>query len=217
MKFALSLLLCLVPLGAVAHGNHVPAKGPFPEKKVVPATAITPEYIQLAKNVEIIPNIEDAVKSVGVPTHEGTFGPLIFAEKTRAFFIELKPGMYLYEHPHDTGSIVYTVRGKWVLASEGKRHVMQAGTLFRFGDKMPTGWEAPFEEGALLLIVKAKKPGEGYEPFIKGLKKMQASVDQDRKSGKNQFYYYELPADHPAVVFARSVNPKFDEVLKLRY
>ena len=94
----------------------------------VPATAVSPEYVQLAKNVEVIPNIEDAVKSQSaLLTHEGLFGPLLFAEQTRAFFIELKPGMFLEEHPHDIGSIVYTVRGKWVLASEHKRQVMEAG------------------------------------------------------------------------------------------
>lgn len=222
MKLAISLLLLvLMPICAGAHGTqaHGAADAPkpvFPEKKVVPATAVTPEYVQLAKNVEVIPNIENAVKQVGVLTHEGVFGPLIFAERTRAFFIELKPGMFLEEHPHDTGSLVYTVRGKWVLVSEGKRQVMEAGALFRFGDKMPTGWEAPFGEGALLLVVKSKEKGAGYEPFIAGLKKMKGNLDKERAGGA-KFYFNELKPDHPAVVFARSVNPKFDDVLKIRY
>lgn len=221
MKLAISLLLLLLmPIYAGAHGTkaHDPnaPKPVFPEKKVVPATAVSPEYIQLAKNVEVIPNIENAVKQVGVSTHEGVFGPLIFAERTRAFFIELKPGMYLEEHPHDLGSLVYTVRGKWVLVSEGKRQVLEAGALFRFGDKMPTGWEAPFGEGALLLIVKTKEKGAGYEPFIAGLKKMKGNLDKERAGG-TPFYFNELKPDHPAVVFARSVNPKLDDVLKLKY
>ena len=229
MKLATCLFLLLLPLGVGAqtaktdghthdkggHSHAAPKAGNMPvlEKKTVPATAVSPEYIQLAKNVEIIPNIEKALKSSGVSTHEGIFGPLLFAEQTRSFLIELQPGMFLAEHPHDTGSIIYTVRGKWVLASEGKRHVMEAGTLFRFGDKMPTGWEAPFPEGALLLVVKTKKQGENYASFSTGINKMKATVEKEKAEG-TAFYYNVLKPDHPAIVFARSVNPKFDDVLK---
>jgi len=205
---------------AQEHGHsHSHGDGPahthaaVQEKKTVPGTDTSPEYIQLANNVEIIQDIEDAVKSKSpVLTHEGLFGPLLFAERERAFFIELKPGMFLAEHPHDTGSIIYTVRGRWVLASEGKRHVMEAGSLFRFGDKMPTGWEAPFAEGALLLIVKTKQEGENYASFNKGIKSMQEAVDAERKSGV-PFYFNALEPNHPAIIFARSVNPEFDSVL----
>lgn len=183
------------------------------EKQVVAATAISPEYLQLAKNVEIIPNIGEAIESVGVLTHEGIFGPLLFAEKTRAFFIELKPGMFLSEHPHPTESFVYTVSGTWVLCSEGKRQVMEAGSLFHFGSNMPTGWEAPFAEGAFLLVVKSTEEGEAYEPYMKGLKEMVTMLDEERKAG-TAFYFNELAPDHEALEFARSVNPDFDEVLK---
>ncbi|MBK8291039.1 MAG: cupin domain-containing protein [Flammeovirgaceae bacterium] len=183
------------------------------EKRVVVATPVSPEYVQLATNVEVIPNINDAVKSVGVLTHEGIFGPLLFAEDIRSFFIELKPGMFLSEHPHPTESIVYTVKGKWVLCSEGKRQVMETGSVFHFGSNMPTGWEAPFADGALLFVVKSKEAGENYEPYMKGLKEMVQTLDQERANG-NPFYFNELKADHPAILFARSVNPDFDEVLK---
>lgn len=229
MKLGISLLLILMPICVSAqnankekhshdHGDkpHSAAAGskvPILEKKTVAATPASPEFVQLAKNVEVIPNIEDALKSVGVLTHEGVFGPLLFAEQTRAFFIELKPGMFLAEHPHATGSIIYTVRGKWVLVSEGKRQVMEAGSLFRFGNNMPTGWEAPFAEGAFLLVVKTKKKGEAYAPFISGINKMKATLEKERAGGA-AFYYNALKSDHPAIVFAKSVNPKFDEVLK---
>ena len=192
-------------------------KGPVKPKTTVPATATSPEYLQLATNVEVIPNIEKiATSSLPVLTHEGAFTPLLFAENNRSFLINLKPGMFLSEHPHPTGSIVYTVRGKWVLASEGKRQVMEAGSLFRFGDGMPTGWEAPFGEGALLLIVKGKEGREDYSTFNAGIKSMQATVDKERKGG-TPFYYNELKPDHAAIKFARSVNPKFDDVLKIKY
>lgn len=223
------MLLLLTPLCVSAQGAAKPPRaqdrGDQPqgapagsqagilEKKTVAATPVSPEFIQLAKNVEVIPNIENAVKAVGVLTHEGVFGPLLFAEQTRAFFIELKPGMFLGEHPHPTGSIVYTVRGRWVLASEGKRQVMEAGSLFRFGDKMPTGWEAPFPEGAFLLVVKTKQPGEGYASYMAGLAKTKATIEKERAGGE-PFYYNALRPDHPAIVFAKSVNPHFDDVLK---
>jgi quercetin dioxygenase-like cupin family protein len=150
---------------------------------------------------------------VGILTHEGVFGPLLFAEKTRAFFIELKPGMFLSEHPHPTESIVYTVSGKWVLCSEGKRHVMETGSVFHFGSNMPTGWEAPFAEGALLFVVKSKEEGENYETYMKGLLEVKETMNKDREAG-SPFYYNELKPDHPAILFARSVNPDFDTVLK---
>lgn len=197
-----------------SHGDgpaHVHAN--VEEKKTIPATEISPEYVQLATNVQIVPNLEKAVQSKSaILTHEGLFGPLLFADRERAFFIELKPGMFLAEHPHDTGSVIYTVRGKWVLASEGKRQVMEAGSLFQFGDKMPTGWEAPFAEGALLLIVKTKGKDENYKSFNQGIKSMQAAVDVERQAGA-AFYYNALKPNDPAIAFARSVNPDFDSVL----
>ncbi len=192
-------------------------KAAMKPKQVMAATPVSPEYVQLATNVEVISNIETAVKSQAAQlTHEGLFGPLLFAEQNRAFFIELKPGMFLGEHPHETGSIIYTVRGKWVLASEGKRQVMEAGSLFRFGDGMPTGWEAPFNEPALLLVVKGKQGREDYTTFYSGIKSMQANVDADMKKG-GVYYFNQLKGDHPAITFARSVNPNFDSVLKIKY
>lgn len=195
------------------HDVDTVAEGDIKDPEMIAATDVSPEYLQLATNVEIVPDIEKAVKSSSaVMTHEGLFGPLLFAEETRAFFIELQPGMFLAEHPHDIGSIVYTVRGKWVLASEGKRQVMEAGSLFRFGDGMPTGWEAPFNEPALLLIVKPKGESTDYKVFNEGIKEMAANVDADRKKG-GAYYYDVLEEDHPAIKFARSVNPDFDAVL----
>ena len=226
MKYCIAALCLAAPSLAAAqtgaaphtHGDssHHHHAGTSPAAKpahVVPASDISPEYLQLAKNVEVIPDIEAAVASkAAVMTHEGLFGPLLFAEETRAFFIELQPGMFLAEHPHEVGSIVYTVRGKWVLASEGKRQVMAGGSLFRFGDGMPTGWEAPFADGALLLIVKPKGDNLDYASFHNDIRNMQATVDADRKAG-GAYYYNALPDDHPAILFARSVNPEFDSVL----
>lgn len=184
--------------------------------EVIPATTVSPEYIQHANNIEIVTNIRDAVESVGVMTHEGIFGPLLYAEKMRSFFIELQPGMFLSEHPHPTESMIYTVSGSWVLCSEGKRQVMEAGSTFHFGSNMPTGWEAPFGEPALLFVVKSTGEGESYAPYMQGLIDMQGDLDKQRGEG-GVFYFNELEEDHAAIQFARAVNPNFDDVLAIEY
>lgn len=183
------------------------------EAKVVEATDFAPEYIQHATNVEIIEDIRDALESPSATfTHEGYFGPLLFGEEMRAFYIRLEPGMFLAEHPHPTESLVYTVSGRWVLCSEGKRQVMKAGTLFHFGSNTPTGWEAPFPEGAFLLIVKRMEEGENYEAYTKDIRNLAKQLDEEKKAG-SVFYYDELGPDHPAILFAREHNPDFDEIL----
>lgn len=182
------------------------------ESQVMNATDYSPEFTQLARNVEVVKDISDAVSSNGILTHEGVFGPLLFGEKMRTFFIELQPGMFLTEHPHPTESMVYTVSGRWVLCSEGKRQVMEPGSTFHFGSGMPTGWEAPFNEQALLYVVKTLVAGENYENYTKGLKALVGQLEKEKADG-NIFYFKDLPANHPAVLFARQVNPEFDKVL----
>lgn len=199
-----------------AAAAHQPPADTLPPT-VVEATDFSPEYIQHATGIEIIPDIE-AVQEMppNTFTHEGNFGPLLFGHRIRSFYIRLEPGMFLAEHPHPTESLVFTVNGRWVLTSEGKRHVMEAGTAFHFGDNIPTGWEAPFGEGALLYIVKSMGPDEGYEPYTTGLRELSARLDQQMSEGE-VFYFHQLPEDHPAILFAREHNPDFDEVLAIRY
>ena len=64
-----------------------------------------------------------------------------------------------------------------------------------------------------MLVVKSKEEGEAYEPYMKGLQEMKIMLDEERANG-NAFYFNELKSDHPAILFARSVNPDFDEVLE---
>lgn len=180
----------------------------------VPATDDSPEYLQLATNIEIIEDINVAASSKSsVFTHEGYFGSLLFGEDMRAFSIKLEAGMYLEEHPHPTESMVYTVSGKWVLCSEKKRKVMEAGSVFHFGSDMPTGWEAPFEGGALLFICKKKNPDVNYASYTKGIRDMQSGLDKEYQDGR-EFYYHQLEEDHPAIKFAKEHNPNFEEVLQ---
>lgn len=181
----------------------------------VPKSENAPAMMRLASGVTVIDDVEALDDMVGVTTHEGIFGPLLFGSRLRAFYIVLKPGQFLAEHPHPTESMIYTVSGKWVLASEGNRRVMEPGTFFHFGDNAPTGWEAPFNEDALLLVVKSSDPDDNYASMIDGLEDMAATVDRQMKDEGVAFWYDQLPADHPARQYARKVNPDFGEVMDL--
>lgn len=182
------------------------------EAKLVDKTDFSPAYIQHATGIEIIPDLTTALKSNGVMTDEGIFGPLLFGEKIRSFFIELQPGMFLSEHPHPTESMIYTVSGRWVLCSEGKRQVMEPGSVFHFGSNIPTGWEDPFNEKALLYVVKTMIDGESYEPYTKGILEMAETLKKEKANG-TVFYFNALHEKHPAVLFGRNVNPEFDIML----
>ena len=181
--------------------------------QVIAATDFAPEYIQHATNVEIIPDIKTGLQTPSNTfTHEGNFGPLLFGESMRSFYIRLEPGMFLAEHPHPTESLVFTVSGRWVLCSEGKRQVMEAGSTFHFGSNAPTGWEAPFPEGAFLYIVKQLDEGLDYESYTTDIRNMAEQLDQEMSEG-GVFYFNQLEPDHPAILFARQHNPDFDEIL----
>ena len=204
---------------ADSHGHsHAPDGSHYIPGDVKPAMTIaatpnSPEYIQLANNVEIIESVEEAMNGGSATfTHEGYFGPLLFGEELRAYTLRLEPGMFLSEHPHPTESIIYTLSGSWVLCSEGKRKVMEAGSIFHFGSDMPTGWEAPFAGGADILIFKKKRDGDNYEAFVSGIGEMAATLDAQMADGE-PFYYHQLSGDHPAIQFARSKNPDFEAVL----
>ena len=180
---------------------------------VVGATDFAPEFVQHATGVEIIPDVYGGLESLSNTfTHEGNFGPLLFGESIRSFYIRLEPGMFLAEHPHPTESLVFTVSGRWVLCSEGKRQVMEAGSTFHFGSNAPTGWEAPFPEGAFLYIVKQFEEGLDYESYTSDIRSLAEQLDQEMSEG-SVFYYHQLPPDHEAIQFAREHNPNFDEIL----
>ena len=86
--------------------------------------------------------------AVGVDTLEGVIGPLLRTPEMRAHFIDMPAGLYLDEHPNSKGSIIYTVRGRWGLKSLGRWHLMKPGSLYWFGDNVPTGFQVPFTEDA---------------------------------------------------------------------
>ncbi len=175
-----------------------------------PATETTPERLQLAPGIEIIDDVTDRSKTAGVETLEGRIGPLLLAEGCQAHFIDMPGGLYLKEHPHSTESIIFTVRGQWVLCSQGRRHLMKPGSLFRFGTNVSTGYEVPFKESAYILIFKGDRTTRVEKEFIDYLKGMAASLAKEHAEGV-PYLLKELPPDHPARKFAGEVNPKFEE------
>ena len=177
--------------------------------EIDPVTDVSPERIQLAPGIEIIADITDARKTAGVETLEGRIGPLLLGEGSQAHFIEMPAGMYVEEHPHSSESIIYTVRGRWVLCSAGRRQLMQPGTLFRFGRNIPTGYEVPFGEPATILIFKGDRHMKEEREFIDYLKGMAKRLEAEHKDGV-PYLLRELPADHAARIFAQQVNPQFE-------
>ncbi len=178
--------------------------------EIDPKTDTTPERIQLAPGIEIIDDITSKEKTAGVDTLEGRIGPLLLAKDSQAHFIEMPAGMFVAEHPHKSESIIYTVRGQWVLCSNGRRHVMKPGTLFRFEANIPTGYEIPFDKDAMILIFKAPRTLKVEKDFIDYLKGMAARLEKEQKDGV-PYTLKALPKDHPAREFARKVNPDFEK------
>ena len=51
----------------------------------------------------------------GVVTLEGRIGPLLKGDASQAHFIEMPGDLYCHEHSHPTESLIFTVKGRWVL------------------------------------------------------------------------------------------------------
>lgn len=149
--------------------------------------------------VKILSNGGDLSSHRGVETLEGRIGPMLSGQGISAHFIEMPSGLYCSEHYHLTESIIFTVRGKWVLASGGHRLVMHPGSLFWFGEGVPTGYEVPFEQPALLLVFKGQANQEAA--FRQYLVQM-AEQQQKEQSAGRPFRLSLLPDVHPARVFA---------------
>jgi uncharacterized RmlC-like cupin family protein len=142
----------------------------------------------------------------GVDTVEGTLVPLLTGEAIRSHIIVMHPGQYCDAHPHDSESIIYTVSGRWVFATteEGKpvRTVINQGDLFHFPAGVPTGFETPFDEAAIILILKGG--GSSYREMVAGMVEARDMLAAEAASGI-PFAYRDLPADHPARVYASEV------------
>jgi quercetin dioxygenase-like cupin family protein len=156
--------------------------------------------------VEGIKFVRDIFSQPGVDTLEGRIGPLLGAARAACHYITLYPGQFLDEHPHDTESLIYAAKGDFVLCSQGVRWHVREGTVFWFGDNIPTGWETPFADPATILIFKSAPRDEaGDLAFFEYLRGMAAGLEEDHANG-TPFRLSELGVDHPARVFARSIG-----------
>jgi pimeloyl-ACP methyl ester carboxylesterase len=173
------------------------------------ATAVSPERLLMAPGIAIIEDITDFSKIPGVETLEGKIGPLLRAPEMRAHYIDMPAGLHLEEHPHAKGSLIYTVRGTWGLKSAGRWHMMKPGSLYWFGDNIPTGYMVPFRENAYILIFKAA-PGSDDAEFMSYLKGVAEGLVKDQAKG-TAFRLVDLPEGHHGLDAARRMNPRFDE------
>lgn len=151
--------------------------------------------------------LRNVVDQPGVETVEGRLVPLMSGGELRSHMIVMHPGQYCDAHPHDSESIIYTISGSWVFCTvvDGvdQRIVINAGDLFHFPAGVPTGFETPFDEPAIILIAKAG--GAGYEEMAEGMKDAEAMLAAEAAAGV-PFSYRELPEGHPARVFAMEVT-----------
>lgn len=157
------------------------------------------------EGIKVLDDVLDAAKCPGVETLEGRIGPLLMGEELRAHYIEMQGGLYCEEHPHPTESLIFTVRGRWVLCSGQRRHIMNPGTFFWFGPNTPTGYEVPFEEPAFILIFKGGEDGMDDESFLEYLRGLKDRLEVQHEQG-TPFKMEELSRDHPARLFAQGLK-----------
>jgi quercetin dioxygenase-like cupin family protein len=163
----------------------------------------TTRLIETQEGIKILRAVVDAP---GVETLEGRFGPLLNARRGGIHYVEIPPGAYMDDHAHERESLIFTVRGQWVLCSRGTRWHMKTGDLFWFGDGVPTGYENPFGEAAFLLIFKVEDRTPGYDgPMLQRLEVMRGKLEDENARG-TPFLFKEIPDDHPAKVFARTLG-----------
>lgn len=164
---------------------------------------LLPNILRPAWGIQIV---DDIGKQPAVETIEGRVGLLLQGEASRAHFFEMPPHSFTAEHTHPNETIIYTVRGQWVLCSNDTRTLMRAGSIFLFAPNRSTGYEVPFEEPATILIFTSGTPTTA-KSFIDYLQNTMAPALEREHAEGNPFFLHELAADHPARVFARQVNP----------
>ncbi|MCC6421121.1 MAG: alpha/beta fold hydrolase, partial [Gemmataceae bacterium] len=192
-------------------GKEIPepfARRGVAEVEKAPRTESTPARTYLAPGVQIVEDIADKKQTAGVETLEGRIGPLLMGQDCQAHFIDMPAGMYCEEDPHSAESIIYTVRGSWVLCSKGRRQVMKPGSLFHFAANTPTGYEVPFAEDAYILILKGRRLTRSEQEFIDYLKGLANRLKREQQAGV-PYLLKDLPADHAALKFAKEVNPAY--------
>lgn len=155
--------------------------------------------------IAIVEDVTDDEANQGIDTLEGRIGPLLKGDGSQAHFIEMPGGLFCQEHPHSTESLIFTVKGRWVLCSQGRRQLMVPGTLFWFKAGTPTGYEVPFDEPAFILIFKGERDEKDDAGFIRYLQGLKQRLEKAHAEG-TPFLMSELPLDHPAREFARRLG-----------
>jgi quercetin dioxygenase-like cupin family protein len=142
--------------------------------------------------------------SGGIATLEGRVGRLLRGEGCSVQFLELPAGLYMFEHAHPWESVVYTVRGRWVLCSGGEREVIEAGTITWFKPGLSKGFEVPFAVPALLLIFRPVTDMLDDEEYRMYWEAMAAKMEGMREQG-TAFRIDALPEGHPARAYAKAL------------
>jgi hypothetical protein len=191
-----------IPGQAAAAASDPPSRKPEPPRPGIVAW----------NGIQVIEDVADASRHPGVETLEGRIGPLLKGDQSQAHYIDMPPGLFLAEHPHATESIIYCVRGQFVLASGGRRQLLKPGSLMWFKANEPTGWEVPFDEPAYILIFKGSRSDKSDAEFVDYLRGLAEKLKKEQADG-SPFLFRDLPRDHPARVFARKVNPDYEAKL----
>ena len=169
-----------------------------------PAPVLEPVNLETIGDCRVLRNVHD---QPGIDTVEGTMVPLLTGQAIRSHIIVMHPGQYCDAHPHETESIIFTVSGRWVFCThengEEVRTVINQNDLFHFPGGVPTGFETPFDEPAVILIVKSGD--ETYQEMAAGIDRARVMMEKAASDGE-PFYYRDLDPDHPARVYARDVS-----------
>lgn len=145
--------------------------------------------------------IIDQITTAGaIDTPEGRVGRLIRGEACTVQYLEMPPRLYIPEHPHPWESVVYTVRGRWVLCVSGKRSRLAPGSLLWLKPGVSRGFEVPYGEPALILVFKPARDetdDEGFRAYREDVGRKPVKI----REGGTKFDLGLLPPDHPARVF----------------
>lgn len=160
------------------------------------------DITEMGEGVKII---DDILTAYGIDTLEGRVGPLLFGKTGRVHFLDMPAGSYVDEHPHADEAFTYTVRGSYVLCVNGERHLMRPGSIQWFGPNVPTGYEVPFDEPAYILVFRGVVE-ETPDEMLESIRRMKDEFVEMQEAGV-AFMLRDLPADHPARLYAHQVNP----------
>ena len=155
--------------------------------------------------IKVVDNADDPVAHPGVNTTMGRAGYLLAGNFADVEYLELLPDTYIPEYPHEAECILYTVKGKWVLCSERRRRIVEPGTLCRVEAGTDVGYEVPFDGPSFVLIFRASEAACDEDRFVDYLAGLAFKL-KARQYDKNTCRISDLPEEHPAKVFARSLD-----------